>query len=127
MKRIVISSLLSAAALFLAACAGTGGAGTSSSPRDASSATRVTTAINATFDTRASEPTVAAPHGQEIASGTVVTVTDGNVRMAFPETAIITRTAQGVVVTSHGRTRTFSAAAVVSATGTYHEYAPVRR
>lgn len=124
MKRLLFGSVLPIAALMLTACAGGTNVGSSSAPRDTSSAAKITT-TNVAYDTRASEPAVAAPHGPEIESGAVVTVTDGNVRMSYPATVTITRTASGVVVSHNGITRTFSATATVTQNGSYHVYAPV--
>ena len=66
-----------------------------------------------------------APHGPEIDSGAVFTVSDGNVHMSYPAGATMTRTADGVLIVNHGHTRKFSAAAVVTESGSYHIYSPV--
>ena len=67
----------------------------------------------------------AGPHGAEIESGSVITITDGNVHKGYPASAIVERTADGVVVTLNGHRRNFSRAAIVSNGGSYHIYAPV--
>ena len=65
------------------------------------------------------------PHGPEINSGSVFTVTDGNVHMAYERRDARLGLGDGVLVMSHGHVRKFSAAAVVMQSGSYHVYAPV--
>jgi hypothetical protein len=61
-------------------------------------------------------------HGAEIERGTTFMVSEGNYHAAFPAGATYKRTANGIVVTFNGVTRTFSSAARVDI-GTYHRYA----
>jgi hypothetical protein len=75
----------------------------------------------------ATDTTSSAPHDTEIDSGAVFTVSDGNVHKAYPAGATMTRTAGGMLVVSHGHARRFSAAAVVTRSGSYHIYSPVTR
>jgi hypothetical protein len=64
----------------------------------------------------------AVAHGAEIESAPNLIVSEGNRHAAFPPGATLKRTANGIEVTYHGVTRTFSAAAKVDA-GSYHRYA----
>ena len=61
-------------------------------------------------------------HGPELESGSTFVVSEGNNHAAFPASATFARTANGIVVTYHGVTRTFSSNARVNF-GTYHRYA----
>lgn len=61
-------------------------------------------------------------HGAELESAPTLIVSEGNTHVAFPPGAALKRTANGIEVTYHGVTRTFSASAKVDA-GSYHRYA----
>jgi hypothetical protein len=61
-------------------------------------------------------------HGPELESGSTFMVSEGNNHAAFPASATFTRTANGIVVTYNGVTRTFSSNARIDF-GTYHRYA----
>jgi hypothetical protein len=97
--------------------------GSSTAPRTESSHTIATQSV--TMRDSAADAATSGAHGREIDSGSVISVTDGNVHMAYPAGATMTRTADGVVVMSHGHVRKFSASAVVMQSGSYHVYAPV--
>jgi hypothetical protein len=122
MNRASGFSALVFAALALAAC---GGAhmGATSAPH-ASSGHNV--APNGTAGGRAAVSAEAAgPHGAEIESGSVISITDSNFHMAYPAFATVERTADGVVVSIGGKTRKFSRTATVATGGSYHVYAPI--
>lgn len=124
MRFLATASAILLSATMLAACGGRGNAGSTTSPRESSSRTVATQGIpmrDSDADTANS-----GPHGPEIESGSVFMVTDGNVHMAFPSGATMARTADGLLVVSHGQARKFSVAAVVTQSGSYHVYsAPV--
>jgi len=61
-------------------------------------------------------------HGAEIESAQNVVISDGNNFFGFPPGTTWKRTANGIEVTSHGVTRTFSSSAKVGI-GSYHRYA----
>jgi hypothetical protein len=61
-------------------------------------------------------------HGAEIESGSTIIVSEGNYHAAFPAGAKLVRTADGIVITYKGVTRTFSSTARVDV-GSYHRYA----
>jgi hypothetical protein len=76
--------------------------------------------------TTASHSTIlpeAIPHGQELESGSTFMISEGNNHAMFPAGSHYARTANGIVVTYNGKTRTFSSSARVDL-GTYHRYAP---
>jgi hypothetical protein len=116
-------SALAIAALMLGAC-GRGTMGTNSAPHDASLSHNVASVSVGRGGADVSSAD-AGPHGAEVESGSVISITDGNVHMAYPASATVERTADGVVVRINGKTRKFSAAATVSSGGSYHVYAPV--
>lgn len=64
----------------------------------------------------------AIPHGAEIESGKSFMVSEGNYHVGFPPSAKLVRTADGIVVTYKGVSRTFSSSARVDV-GAYHRYA----
>ena len=67
-----------------------------------------------------------APYGTEVESGVTVTVTDGNVHMMFPPSAVVSRADDGkLVVTVGPNTSVFSAKASVVRAGQYHRYAAI--
>ena len=105
-------------ALALTGCAAGGGSMPNS--RDESSVSRISLSHE-----RATDSTAGYQHGAETESGIPVMVTDGTMHIMFPSSATIVRSASGVEVTSHGRTRHFSPAAFVTQAGTYHHFAPV--
>src|ERR1700676_5007803 len=112
------------AASMLAGCGGGGSVGSSTGPGAESSSRTVATRGVAMPDS-AVDTVSSAPHGAEIDSGAVFTVTDGNVHMAYPAGATMTRTADGVLVINRGHARKFSASAVITQSGSYHTYSPV--
>ena len=114
------ASALAVAVVMLAACGGHNMAN-SSAPHDASLSHSVAPAGTGRAADASAE--ASAPHGPEIESGSVVTITDGNVQKGFPASATVERTADGVIVTTAGRTWKFSRAATVSNGGSYHIYA----
>lgn len=116
-------SALAVAVVMLSACGGRNMAN-SSAPHDASLSHSVAPAGGMSRAVDASAE-ASAPHGPEIESGSVVTITDGNVQKGFPASAKVERTAEGVIVTTAGKTWKFSRAATVSNGGSYHIYAPV--
>jgi hypothetical protein len=124
MNRASVLSALVMATVALSAC---GGAhmGASSSLRDASMGHNVAPPNVTGGAHAASSADAGGPHGAEIESGSVVSITDGNVHMAYPASATVERTADGVAVTIGGKTRKFSRAATVTSGGSYHIYAPV--
>jgi hypothetical protein len=120
MKLLATASTLFVSAALLTACAGRGNAGSSAAPRESSSRTVATQGVSMRdWD---ADTANSGPHGPEIESGSVFMVTDGNVHMAFPSGATMTRTADGLRVVSHGREHKFSVAAVVTESGSYHVY-----
>jgi hypothetical protein len=62
------------------------------------------------------------PHGALIESGSTLMISEGNNHAAFPPGTKLVRTADGIVVTYKGVTRTFSSNAHVDV-GTYRRYA----
>lgn len=123
MNGCVKLSALVIAAIALPACGGAN-MGASSVPRDVSLDHHVAPASITRGGPDASAAD-AGPHGAEIESGSVVSIDDGNLHMAYPASATVERTADGVVVSINGKTRTFSRAATVSNGGSYRRYAPV--
>ncbi|MDP9106195.1 MAG: hypothetical protein M3N49_09700 [Candidatus Eremiobacteraeota bacterium] len=122
MKSLSTAAASLLAATMLAACGG-GNVSSSTGPRAESSRTISTQGLPVRDSAAGTDNP--GPHGPEIDSGAVFTVTDGNVHMAYAAGATMTRTGDGVLVVSHGHARKFSAAAVVMQTGAYHVYAPV--
>jgi hypothetical protein len=116
-------SALAIAVLMLGAC-GRGTMGTSSAPHEASLSRNVAPASVGRRGADISSAD-AGRHGPEIESGSIISITDSHVHMAYPATATVERTADGVVVRSNGKTWKFSAAATVSSGGSYHVYGPV--
>ena len=65
-----------------------------------------------------------APPGTEIEFGIPVMVNDGNAHIAFPPSAVVSRSDDGkIVVTVDGNSTVFSSHAVVTRSGVYHRYA----
>jgi hypothetical protein len=122
MKSLATGSALLVAATMLTACGG-GNVSSSTSQHVESSQTISTQGLPARDSAAGTDNP--GPHGPEINSGAVFTVTDGNVHMAYASSATITRTGDGVLVVSHGHARKFSAASVVTQSGSYNVYAPV--
>lgn len=65
-------------------------------------------------------------HGAEIESAPTFMVSEGNNHVGFPPGATLKRTPNGIEVTYHGVTRTFSPSATVT-TGSYHLYAKAKQ
>jgi predicted small lipoprotein YifL len=122
MRTVIKPSALMLTAIILAGCGAHGNLLSKPSPRDVSDAHN----ISAGGATGGVPPdTTGVRHGEEIESGVPFMVTDGHVHVGFTGSTTITRTADGVIVTNHGQTRTFSSAAIVTQSGSYHIYAPI--
>lgn len=73
------------------------------------------------------DPARLLPHGTEVASGRVRMISGGNMHLILSRDAVVKRTSSGIVVVSHGRTRTFPLDSVITEGGSYHEYTTSRK
>jgi hypothetical protein len=73
------------------------------------------------------DPAAVIPHGAEISSGHLRLISAGNLHLMVGPDATVVRTAHGVTVVSHGKTRTFPSDATITDGGVYHNYAALRK